>query len=263
MSVNEKMTAIANAIREKTIITEPLTLDAMAENIPFVYEHGYVAGNNDGFATGEEMGYSRGYDEGQTIGYVNGYSMGSEAGKKAEYDAFWDVLQNYGNEDGANYYYKFSYTGWNDDNFNPKYPLICATGTTQGKALFYGNANITDTKVPIIVKGSSAQSMFVNASNLVTIRELNVHKNVAFSSTFVGCVALRNITFSGTIGKDIDFKDSKLLTKASIESIINALSADTSGLTLTLSKTAVNNAFTAEEWDALEATRTNWTISLV
>ena len=33
MSVDEKMTAIADAIREKTNITEPLTLDDMAENI--------------------------------------------------------------------------------------------------------------------------------------------------------------------------------------------------------------------------------------
>jgi hypothetical protein len=131
-------------------------------------------------------------------------------------------------------------------------------------ALFYSNTNITDTKVPIIVKGSTAQSIFANASNLVTIRELNVTANTAFSTTFANCASLRSLTMSGTIGKNgFDVQHSYVLNKASIESIIKALSATTSGLTVTLSETAVNNAFTAEEWDALEATKTNWTISLV
>lgn len=40
MSVNEKMTAIADAIREKTGDTELLTLDDMATEIPRVYESG-------------------------------------------------------------------------------------------------------------------------------------------------------------------------------------------------------------------------------
>lgn len=39
-TVNDKMTAIADAIREKTGSTEPLTLDGMAESIPEVYEAG-------------------------------------------------------------------------------------------------------------------------------------------------------------------------------------------------------------------------------
>lgn len=63
------------------------------------------------------------------------------------------------------------------------------------------------------------------------------------------------------------------LSKPSITSIINCLSTTTSGLTVTLSKTAVNNAFetsegvadgsTSQEWLNLVATKTNWTISLV
>ena len=43
MSVNEKMTAIANAIRAKTKITEALTLDQMATAIPDVYASGEAA----------------------------------------------------------------------------------------------------------------------------------------------------------------------------------------------------------------------------
>ena len=37
MSVYEKMTAIADAIRDKTAESELLTLDGMAEAIPVVY----------------------------------------------------------------------------------------------------------------------------------------------------------------------------------------------------------------------------------
>lgn len=92
MSVNEKMKAIADAIRSKTNITEPLTLDAMAENIPFVYSHGYLAGTEEGFASGEaagrELGRQQGYDEGfnnglssgQIVGFDEGYSQGEEEG---------------------------------------------------------------------------------------------------------------------------------------------------------------------------------------
>lgn len=40
MSVYEKMTAIADAIREKTGKTDALTLDGMAEAIPDVFEAG-------------------------------------------------------------------------------------------------------------------------------------------------------------------------------------------------------------------------------
>lgn len=199
-------------------------------------------------------------------------------GKQAEYDRIWDTLQNNGDAAGANYYYKFSYStngvGWTDENFNPKYPIITSASITGGMALFYTNKNITDTKVPIVVLGSTAQSMFVSAEKLVTIRELSVHAGVTFSTTFQGCYELTNLTMSGTIGQSgLDLQHSKKLSKASIESVIEHLSTTTSGLSVTFSKTAVNKAFetsegandgsTSAEWTALANTRSNWTINLV
>ena len=57
------------------------------------------------------------------------------------------------------------------------------------------------------------------------------------------------------------------LTRASIENIINHLSDNVSGKTLTLSKTAVNNAFpdtgNNADWGALVMAHQNWIISLV
>ena len=191
------------------------------------------------------------------------YESGKKVGKKAEYDAFWDVLQNYGNEAGCNYYNRFSYNMWADNIYNPKYPIIGASGNSPASGVFYANEMITDTKVPITVLGNNAQSMFGACKNLVTIRKFIVHKNVAFSTTFVNCSKLKNIEIGGTIGQNIDFQYALVLSKESIKSIIEHLDDTTSGKTVTFYKNAVNNAFTAEEWDALEATRTNWTISLV
>lgn len=173
-----------------------------------------------------------------------------EAGKQAEYDRFWDILQNKG--EPANYYYKFSYTGWNEENYNPKYPLVCGTGSTPAMALFYANKDITDTKVPIIVQGSSAQSMFANSDNLVTVRGLTVHEGVGFGSTFVNDYALKNITIEGTIGKSIDFKYSPL-TAESAKSVISALK-DYSGTDKEYTYSVTFSASTLELLEAEGAT---------
>lgn len=99
MSVNEKMTAIADAIREKTNLTEPLTLDDMAKNIPLVYGNGYVAGNEDGFANGEEHGKIIGYEE----GFVNGETSGHAAGLEEGYSQGYFEGYSEGEEEGLEY----------------------------------------------------------------------------------------------------------------------------------------------------------------
>ena len=63
MSVNEKMTAIADAIRDKTGETEKLGLDAMVDGVNKVYD----------------------------------------LGKQAEYDRFWDAYQDYGDRNSYAY----------------------------------------------------------------------------------------------------------------------------------------------------------------
>ena len=178
-----------------------------------------------------------------------------EAGKQAEYDRFWDILQNKG--EPANYYYKFSYSsatyGWTDDNYNPKYPIVCGKGTTAGMALFYSNKAITDTKVPIIAQGSTIQSAFANADNLTTIRSLSVHEGVLFSTSFVNCSGLKHIIFEGVIGSSIDFSYSPSLTVESMKSVILHLK-DYSG---TSNEFSHSIKFTENRWNALEADSTS------
>jgi len=172
-----------------------------------------------------------------------------EAGKQAEYDRFWDTFQNNGGE--RNYYYKFSYTGWTDENFNPKYPIITTTGTTAGMALFHANVDITDTKVPIVVKGSNAGSMFYNARSLITVRILNVHEGVALDSTFLNCSSLKNITFEGVIGRGFDVSYSPLSVD-SMKSIISHLK----NYAGTANEYKYTVKFKGDCWTALEAEST-------
>lgn len=189
------------------------------------------------------------------------YESGVKVGKQAERNAFWDVLQNYGSEVGQNYNGAFAYERLTDAIYNPIHPIITTTSSTAAQTIFIYSV-ITDTKVPIICQGSRMNQTFAYSS-IQKIPELNVHENVVFDRTFVSASGLEELNITGTIGQNgFNVQWSKNLNKASIRSIVNALSATTSGLTVTLSQTAVNNAFTAEEWDALEATKTNWTISL-
>lgn len=75
MSVNEKMTAIANAIRGKTGGTEPLTLDAMAEAIVGIDPEGsYDSVNVTEYVVTENADRSLWLNE-QDIKLVNGVNL--------------------------------------------------------------------------------------------------------------------------------------------------------------------------------------------
>ena len=226
-----------------------------------------------------------------------------EAGRKDEYDAFWDTYprEQY---DMTRAFGSFS---WNSENFRPKVslkpqiapqmfmtfdfrknkePLDFVTWTEKtGLTLdlstctnlnqAFSQANISRFGVIDLSKCNGNQSYGIFSQNdvLHTIEKLIIPATLVFSSIFYGTKNLENLTIEGTIGKNgFSVAQSTLLSKPSIKSIIEALSTTTSGLTVTLSKTAVNNAFetsegandgsTSAEWSALEATKTNWTISL-
>lgn len=192
-------------------------------------------------------------------------------GMQTEYDRFWDNFQDNGNRD--HYYWAFSYYNFTDETYNPKYPIICGTTNTSGRNLFYESDGITDTKVPIYFHGTANQS-FYNAHKMKTIRELILAESASLDRAFSGCESLETLIVKGTIGRNgFNVQWSTKLSHDSIVSIINALSTTTSGLTVTLSKTAVNNAFetsegagdgsTSQEWLDLKATKSNWTITLV
>jgi hypothetical protein len=149
--------------------------------------------------------------------------------------------------------------------YNPKHPIICSSGGTTASYMFSATTSVTDTKVPIDVTNLTGSATLTNTfanSGLVTIRELKVKASNTYTGTFGGCNYLKNITITGTIGNDISFQYSPL-AKDSILSVFNALSTEVTGKTVTFKKTAVNAAFTTDEWNALIAPKKPyWTFTL-
>ena len=212
MSVNEKMTAIADAIRDKTGDTEALTLDDMASGVNEVFD----------------------------------------AGKKSEYDSFWDKFQINGGR--LQYNYAFGGIGWTMDTFKPKYDIrannlgsmFYQTGITDLEMALYNAGVRLDTSgasnfpstfyysdltvIPELDCRGCANTAspfgltFRFSSNLLTIRKLILPSNGAqqFNNTFTDCAKLQNIVIEGVIGQNISFSYSPL-TVESMKSIITHL----------------------------------------
>lgn len=213
-----------------------------------------------------------------------------DAGKKAQYNKFWNEFQEKGNR--INYQYAFY--KWNLDLFYPKYDIkptgiisffhfagqngtstcnminrlkecgvkMDLSEVTNASYCFYFTG-ITALPVLDFSNCTTLRYAFMHSSFLEKIETLKVSEKVtSYENSFTNCTALKDIVIEGIIGATVSFEDSNLLSKESIESIINALS-DTQPATLTLSQTAVNNAFSSEEWEALKNTKPNWEIKLV
>ena len=177
-----------------------------------------------------------------------------DAGKKAEYDAFWDVYQSNGQP--RNYSTRF--TQWSDAIYKPKYPIIVyENGSCQS---CFNNATITDTLVDITFnKNCDVQYFFANCTKLVTVRKIICDKTANVRSLFGNCKALKNVTFEGEIGYGFNVTASTLLTHDSLMSIINALETKTSG-THTMTFGAANLAKLTDA-EKLIATEKGWTLA--
>ena len=261
-------------------------LTQLKQDIDDVYSVAYEKGKSEGGDT--EGAYNEGYNK--------------------AYDELWDGIQLGGTR--TNYGGLFNGVYWNEISFRPKYDIIAkASGSTMFDR-FGGMANTTDkgidlakifedcgveldtskctainnlfyyarvSRVPTISAVGCTYvltGVFAQCRHLETIDKfvLKDDGSNTFNNTFQQCIELKNIVIDGTIGQNgFNVQWSTKLSKDSITSIINALSSTTSGLTVTLSETAVNNMtfpftykdVTYNSWEELIATKSNWTISLV
>ena len=220
-----------------------------------------------------------------------------------EWSEFWDSFQDYGKL--TDYRYAFGADTWCDAIFKPKYDMY----VDWADGMFY-NSRITDLagildKQNIKLNFSESISFthtfafselmthigtldttnadylketFWGCIQLKTIDKLKLRDDyygTQFSDRcFKDCLSLKNITIEGTIRRsNLDMRYSPL-SKASIISVINALSENVSGMTLTLKKSAVNEAFSIDvddettwaqnsEYYILRHSKDNWTISYV
>lgn len=237
--------------------------------VPSALREGYTAHN----AAGQEItGTIPNYDGSITEGAVPGaqakYEEGVADGKQNQRIAFMQAYQGYGSRE---YYANAFWAYWRYDLIPAVFPIRIITGGN--KAMAY-NTHITDVDVDIIVATEVSQ-LFTSSRNVNTIRKIILEGSGSnkFDSWFDKCTSLVNLTIEGTIGGNGLNLSWSPLSKASLISVINALSATTTGLTVTLRLAAVNTAFetaqgsadgsSSEEWLNLIATKSNWTISLI
>lgn len=219
------------------------------------------------------------------------------------YDTFWDVYQDPKYVDCDS---RFAGRGWNDSSFKPKYDIPNQPAWQTSFSRTFANCGITDlpkilkecgvkldfskasradnmfywankmTAVPEIDVSNieNCYGMFSTATSLVTIEKFKVSAKSNLNVAFYDCQSLENIVVEGELAYfRTDFSQSTKLSKASIISIIEALSDKVSGdYTLTLSLEAVDEAFRApsgkegsdtSEWIDLSNSKGNWNISLV
>lgn len=221
-----------------------------------------------------------------------GYNNGFEAGKKAEYDTFWDDFQQNGNRTDYNSAFK---TGWTDTVFQPKYDIIIAG---HGGAVLFQYSSITKLKskmdelglkfdtsqatylgqmfqgaeikdVPII-DGRNATSLsytFGTRSRVETIEKLILSDKLTdVNNAFGQATELTHVIFEGTIATTgLDLHWSTKLDAESYDSLIRCYDK-TKALTLTLpAEITVRSVYDARygsgAWDAITAEYSNLTIA--
>jgi hypothetical protein len=192
-----------------------------------------------------------------------------DAGRQAERVEIWENIQR----NGARKAYTYGFAGgsWKDTTYFPIYDIVC-DGTNAANHMFLYNDGVTDVKVTVILKNTVTTNSFAS-SGIKRIPLIKLVGNVRLNTAFDGASVLEYIRFAipedypdenlSRIQNDVNFKDSKLLDRGSIENIVGCLSKTVTGKTLTVSNTAVTNAFTEDEWEALIAPYNNWTISRV
>ena len=192
-----------------------------------------------------------------------------EAGKNAEYEAFWKTYTNNGNR--TYWRYGFAEQGWKDEIFNPPEGLV---KPTDARAMFqnsfvtkvtkkqvdfsiattmrdvFNSSKLTECEISA-VKCANLYTTF-NACEVLETLSLDVSEITGYNNTFSECAALKNLTINGVIALNgFNVQWSVNLTHDSLMSIINALadkSADTSGTvwTVTLGETNIAK-LTADE----------------
>ena len=211
-----------------------------------------------------------------------GIAMGIVRGEKTAYDTFWDAFQR----NGSRRDYKHAFRLWGDTVYNPKYPVVMAGDGSYAfqdstivkridvdtskcanlQGIFVGASKVTEIGI-IDTTGSAGYlaGFFNGCEALMKLEKLILldDGSQTFSATFFNlCYALKDIEIVGTIGNNLDMQYCRSFSKASVESIVKALSGTVSGKTITLSA-EVKSKFTDEQWATLIATKSNWTISLV
>ncbi|MBE6571228.1 MAG: hypothetical protein E7656_03135 [Ruminococcaceae bacterium] len=224
-----------------------------------------------------------------------------DAGKKAEYDSFWDSYQL----NGARTDYSGAFAcpndqmSWTAENFKPKYDIIIEKSGSQCFYLWehtapidlggilaaqgvrldtskattlhnfmkygYGICGVLPT-IDCSSAGSNTTAMFYGCK-ITGIEKLVVTDKTVFTDMFNYCYELCDLVIEGKISTGaLNLKYSTGLSADSIKSVIDALSDSTTGLSLTLpaaAQTTYAAKYGQSAWNTLIDTKRNWTIAFV
>lgn len=270
-------------------IAEKLT--TIAENEQRVYKAGYNAGKalnyDEGYEAGKQAEYDTIWDGIQNNGERSNYYYGfANAWTKETFKPKYSVITSAGTTVANAMFYNFN-DNLTEDEIETKAIDLVEVAEQQGIVFDFSKAKQL---LQTFTTGGIKRIGVVDASNknnmlyafyqhapysLSRIEKIISSATTAWtdSDAFNSCKNLTHCIFEGEIAKSgLKMSACTKLDKESITSIINCLSTATSGLSVTLSKKAVDKAFetsegandgsTSAEWEALEATKTNWTISL-
>ncbi len=256
MSVNEKMTLIADAIRDKTEETGVLTLDDIAEKIPQVYNAGKDKQYNDFWDSYQDNGNRDSYEHAFAgLGWTN-----------ETFKPKYDILP----QQADNLFARSRIYGSLPDILEKSGVTLDFSEAGSAKNTFQ-NSKFSRIGVVDLKSAMSAFYLFYDCSELETINNLIIYNGYtgeySWKNMFNYSGKLKNITISGegSIKNSCELSHTKVLSKASIINVINYLSDDVSGQTLFLSSQAVTTAFgstSSQEWLELVGTKPNWTISI-
>ena len=230
------------------------------------------------------------YGKGSNDGYNGGLAEGIEEGKQAEHNAFWDTFLDNGNRTEFNY--AFVGSGWTVGTFKPNHNVTPTTATrmfqqfssgtlgvslsnlfeqagveldtsncTRHDYMFYGSW-VTETPNIDLTQSTNANNLYYDCVRMIKA-EITIPEScplTAYSGWVSGCKALEDLIVNGVLKYSLDLGSCTKLNRNSFGSVFTAMSTTVTGQTLTVSRIAVNAAFTEEEWSNLTATRPNWSI---
>lgn len=211
-----------------------------------------------------------------------------EAGKKSQYDEFWDAYQQNGTR--TNYSGAFAGVAWDTTTLKPKYDIVPAQATQMFRDLklqvnisdYFKNQGIdldfskatsfsefliwaqitglgeVDTRSASNINYAFTYAQKLQAIDLLILKE---DGSQTFNGAFNQCLALRDITIQGVIGNDVVINNSPLLTIESMRSVISALKDyRNTGATKTLTLHATTKALLTDA-DKATITQKGWTLA--
>lgn len=157
-----------------------------------------------------------------------------EAGKKAQYDEFWDSIQ----QNGKRTNYQSAFMRWEGKEILPQYPIKTNTlyemfayctnlenfdwsnispvnnGYESAYVFVRDCKKLKSIDIDLAFSGYQPTTIFycsfLGATALERIQKIYSEADMVYTLTFVNCTSLKEIRFEGAIGRSIDFYSSPL-----------------------------------------------------